>query len=291
VFDVADIFNVGGITVGNIISSIILLVLTVISAKFLVKILDKFINKAKVKIDTTHYSFFKHVISALIYLIGFSIAVYNIPQLRALSVSMLAGAGVLAVVIGFASQQAFSNIVSGIFIALFQPIRVGDRIKIDTVVAGTVEDITLRHTIIKTFENKRVIIPNAILSEKVIENANLGEDKVIKFVEIGISYDSDINKAMMIMQDEAEKHPNFIDNRTNDEKKNNEAKVPVRVLGFGDSSVNLRAYVWAGDPKSAFIMGCDLNKSIKERFDKEGIEIPFPYRTVVYKRDIDEINN
>ena len=60
--------------------------------------------------------------------------------------------------------------------------------------------------------------------------------------------------------------------------------VPVRVVGFGDSSVNLKAYVWAADPGKAFRMGCDLNKSIKQRFDKEGIEIPFPYRTIVYKQ-------
>jgi len=83
------------------------------------------------------------------------------------------------------------------------------------------------------------------------------------------------------------KHPNFIDNRTEEEKKNKDQAVPVRVVGFGDSSVNLKASVWAEHPGKAYTMGCDLNKSIKERFDKEGIEIPFPYRTIVYKNDIE----
>ena len=60
----------------------------------------------------------------------------------------------------------------------------------------------------------------------------------------------------------------------------------MRTIGFSDSSVNLRAWVWAKDSIDAFVLGCDLIKSVKERFDKEGIEIPFPYRTIVYKKDL-----
>lgn len=98
--------------------------------------------------------------------------------------------------------------------------------------------------------------------------------------------DSDIDKAFRIIQEEAQKQPNFIDNRTSEEKKNNENPVLVRVIGFGDSSVNLRSYVWSKDHDSGFAMKSDLRKSVKERFDKEGIEIPFPYRTIVFKKDI-----
>ena len=85
------------------------------------------------------------------------------------------------------------------------------------------------------------------------------------------------------MMEEALKHPLHMDNRTNEEKKNNDPIIRVRVLGFGESSINLRAWVWTKSPLDAFILGCDLNESIKERFDKEGIEIPFPYRTIVFK--------
>ena len=107
--------------------------------------------------------------------------------------------------------------------------------------------------------------------------------KIRKHVEFGISYDSDIDKAIKIIKQEAKKHPDCIDNRTKKEKEDGEPMVDVKVIGFGESSVNLRAYVWSKGPLIAFNMHCDLNKSIKERFDKEGIEIPFPYRTLVYK--------
>jgi len=273
---------------GTLASIVFILILTYITARLSKKLLRKTFEESTkfIHFDVSQFTFLQHFISGLIYILGLSIAVYTIPELRALSVSIFAGAGILAIVIGFASQQAFSNIISGIFIAIFEPFRVGDRIKVGAEIAGVVEDITMRHTVIRTFENKRIVIPNAKISEATIENANLGDEKICKFIEFGISYDSDIDNAIQIMQEEALNHPYFMDNRTYQEREDGELAVPVRVIGFGDSSVNLRAWVWARTPREAFLMGCDLNKSIKERFDTEGVEIPFPYRTLVYKKDI-----
>lgn len=274
--------------IGKIITVIAILFCTFLAAKIVKKLLTYFFEKSAklIRVEPTHYTFLKHITSAIIYIIGVSLAIYTLPSLRSLSVSLFVGAGILVVIVGFASQQAFANIISGIFIVIFKPFRVGDRITIGTDIAGIVEDITLRHTIIKDWKNKRVIVPNSIISNEKIENADIGDSKICKWVEFGISYDSDINKAMKIMQGEAIKHPNFLDNRTAEEKKNNGPPVKVKVINLGDFSVNLRAWVWARNPGDAFALGCDLNKSIKERFDKEGIEIPFPYRTIVYKRDI-----
>jgi small-conductance mechanosensitive channel len=162
---------------------------------------------------------------------------------------------------------------------------------VDKEFIGIVEDITLRHTVIRTFDNKRIIVPNSVINSEVLENADIVDQKTLKFLEIGISYDSDVDKAMQIIKDEALKHPLFIDNRTQEEIDNNEEPVKVRLIGFGDSSVNLRAGVWAMTPADAYTMGCDLNKNVKERFDKEGIEIPFPYRTIVYKDEARETHD
>lgn len=273
---------------GKIFLVIIILLITVIFQKIVRRLFERFVKKSSkfIKVEATKYNFLKHLMTAMIYLVGIGAAIYAIPQLRALSVSLFAGAGILAVIVGFASQQAFSNIVSGVFIVIFKPYRVGDRIKIGADVSGVVEDITLRHTVIKNWQNIRIIIPNSKISDNTIENMDIGDQKICKWVEFGISYDSDISKAMGIMREEAEKHPNCLDNRDENEKKNKDPIVRVRVLGFGDSSVNLRAWVWAQDAGKGFAMACDLNKSIKERFDKERIEIPFPYRTIVYKKDM-----
>lgn len=80
-------------------------------------------------------------------------------------------------------------------------------------------------------------------------------------------------------------HTNLIDNRSELDKYNNEKKVAVRVISLGDSAVTLRAWAWASNFTDAFQMKCDLYESIKKRFDREGISIPFPHRTMVFKEN------
>ena len=240
--------------------------------------------------DPTNYQFLRHLINVLIYIVGFSFAIYTVPQLKLIATSLLAGAGVLAVAVGFASQHALSNIISGIFIVIFKPFRINDRLKIGERF-GIVEDITLRHTVIKDFENKRIIIPNSIISNEVVVNSDFIDDIICKWIEIGISYDSDIKLAKKIIREEVLNHPLHMDARTDKQKKDGEDIVPVRVIQLAEFSINLRAWAWAKDSGDAFIMSCDLNESIKLRFDKEEIEIPFPYRTIVYKYDISNNQN
>ncbi|WP_245558460.1 mechanosensitive ion channel family protein [Fulvivirga imtechensis] len=247
--------------------------------------MSKFVKAAssKLNVDPTKYNFLKNAVSFIVFMIAIIVIFQSIPPLRAYGVTLFASAGILAAIVGFASQSAFSNIISGVFIVIFKPFRVDDIINIGELHAGVVEDITLRHTIIKNFENRRIVIPNSIISEQTITNSTLTEDKVCMFVFMGISYDSDIDLAMKIIQEEAEKHPFQIDNRSQEDVDKGIPEIIVRLIGFGDSSVNLRASVWASNPRDGFAMKCDLHKSIKERFDQEGIEIPFPYRTIVYK--------
>ncbi|MFH1275594.1 MAG: mechanosensitive ion channel family protein [Candidatus Woesearchaeota archaeon] len=284
----AMVFGVLGTGTKNTLIFFGIVIIAIVIQRVVSKLLTKSFKKSSklLKVDETNYHFLRHFISASIIIGGVGVAIYSIPQLKALSVSLFAGAGILAVIVGFASQQAFANIVSGIFIVIFKPFRVGDRITIGNDLRGIVEDINLRHTVIRNFENKRIIVPNSMISNDKIENASITDEKICRYIDFSISYDSSIDKAMKIMEREALKHPLHIDNRDSDEKKNNDPIVRVRVLSLGDSSVNLRAWVWAKNSNNAFIMSCDLNKSIKEAFDKEGIEIPYPYRTIVYKKDL-----
>lgn len=194
----------------------------------------------------------------------------------------------MAVAVGFAAQAALSNIISGFFIVIFKHYRINDRIVIKENLQGIVEDITLRHTIIRDFNNRRIVIPNSIISNEIVTNADLQDGRICRFVELGISYDSDIQRAKQIIAEEALKHPLQIDGRTEEARTNGEKEVPVRVLSFGESSVNLQAWVWANNQADGFQMYCDLLESIKERFDAEGIEIPFPHRTLVMKNKISD---
>ena len=236
--------------------------------------------------DTTTYKYLNYLSVFFIYLFGIGLMAIAIPPLKNLAASALAGAGVFALIIGVAAQEAFSNLIGGLFIAFFKPFRIGDVIRIGDGTVGRVEDLTLRHTVINNFQNKRVIIPNAIINKENITNYYLGEYKICEWVEVGISYDSDIDKAIALIQEEAEKHPHLLDNRTPKEKEDSKPKVDVQVVGLGDSSVNLKAWVWAASFQTGFKMRNDLFKAIKQRFDAEGIEIPFPHRVLVYKNQL-----
>ncbi len=260
-----------------------IIIVTIITAVLFNRLFSRFINRSStdMKNDPTNYKFLKHAVTALIYLVGIGFAIYSIPKLQTIAKSMLAGAGIAAVAIGFASQAALSNIISGIFIVLFKPFRVNDRLQLQDDLVGIVEDITLRHTVIKNFENKRIIIPNSIISNQIIINSNFSDDRICKWIDMTISYDSNIKKAKQIMQEEVIKHPNFIDNRTQQEINEHEPLVSVRVIELGEYFVKLRAWAWALDPPSAFEMSCDLLESLKEKFEQEGIEIPYPYRNII----------
>lgn len=272
----------------NMLLIAIVLIVAIVLSQIIRKLLSVYIVKyaKKLKTDPTNFSFIKNSVGFLIYSTAVLFIFYKIPYLRLLGKGIFAGAGVLALILGFTSQKAFANIISGVFILIFRPFKISDIIEFKDGQKGRVEDITLRHTIIKDYENRRIIIPNSVISEDTIINSDIHDNKIRKHIVISISYDSNVDKAIAIIQEEALKHPSSIDNRTKQEIKDNEPVVMVRVISLGDFSVDLKAYVWAIGNDNAYYMKCDLLKSIKQRFDKEGIEIPFPYRTVVYKKDL-----
>ena len=247
----------------------------------------------RLKADPTNFSFIKNSIGALIYSIAILFVFLKIPYLQSLGTALFAGAGIFAIVVGFACQEAFSNIISGIFILIFKPFRVNDTIEFLNSTKGIVEEITLRHIVMRNYENRRIIIPNGKISQETIINSNIIDQKIRMHIVFGISYDSSIEKAVSIIQEESVKHPNFIDNRTEEEKQKKQHAVTVRLIDLDDFSVKLKAYVWTNNNDEAFALKCDVMKSVFDRFNNEGVEVPFPYRTIVYKKDIEEqkINN
>lgn len=268
----------------------LIFVLSVLGTTFIVSrvlrfIIGRFIRGAakKLKVDPTRYNFFKNAVDFLLLFLATVIIFRSIASLRTVGTTLLTGAGVVAAIVGFASQAAFSNIVSGFFLVIFKPFSVGDRIKVGQLYTGDVEDINLRHTVIKDFENRRVIIPNSVISNETIINSTYTDEKTIVYIELAVDLKTDLNKAIAIIQNEVRKHNYFIDNRSEKDRERGEDDVMVRVMTFLDSGVQLRAYVWTRNPNDAFDLKCDLNKSIKERFDEAGIQLSNLHHLVVMK--------
>ena len=283
-------------TTGNQYLDYVIFVSVVLLASFILVRISRFFFRRtliraaeQLNMDPTRYYFLSNAIGFLIFLTAIMIILFSIPELKELGLTLFAGAGVLAAIIGFASQAAFSNIISGIFIVIFKPFRVGDTIKISNLYFGTVEDITLRHSIIGDIENKRFIIPNSVMSSEVIHNYLITDEKVANQIYFGVSYSANLDKVFELIRDEAEKHPNLIDNRTKDEISEGIPKIYLRVMEWAESSIQIRATLWSEDPGKGFDMKCDLLKSVKDRFDQEGIEIPYPHRSIILKNSNGQI--
>ena len=235
----------------------------------------------KVVLDETKVSFMRRIIVTTIYIIGIAAFLSLIPGMEKVSNSILASAGIMAAAVGLASQDALSNVIGGLFIIFSQPFKLGDFIEVDNIVKGTVMEITLRHTVIRDAENRMILIPNNKINSSTIINSSYGDTATCAFVEVGVSYTADLNHAIDTMRDEVMKHPLLIDHRSEDDKKNGTPQVVIRVTNLGDSAITLRAWAWASSSGNAFTMKCDLLKAVKERFDRENIEIPYPYINVV----------
>ena len=261
-------------------SGIILLITYIVSY-----ILKKLWRKAPQSSQLLYRKFIYNIIQACVCTLGILMAIAQVPQFSKLTQTLLAGSGILALAISLSAQESLNNIISGMFITLFKPFEVGDRVTlVNNSITGLIEDITLRHTVIKTFTNTRIIIPNATINKEIIENSNLYDSKASSFVDIGVAYESNIPLAMEIMADIIGNHPLYIDPRSEEEKKTT-PKVKVLVRGLGDSSIMLRANMWTRTVNENFQACSDVRLQIKLAFDEAGIEIPYTKYTILHQEN------
>lgn len=235
------------------------------------------------KMDETSAKFIMRIATTVVYIIGVASILSLIPALKQIGTSILASAGILAMAIGLASQEALSNFVGGIFIIIGKPFKIGDFIELDAGTAGTVTEITLRHTVIRNAENRMIIVPNSTINSSIITNSNIGDSSTCAFIEVGVGYNENLDRCIKVMREVIEQHPLLMDRRTDKEKEDGEGKVKVRVNALGDSAITLRAFAWGRTPGDAATIKFDSYKAIKERFDEENIEIPYPYFNQIVK--------
>jgi len=232
------------------------------------------------KYKNTSLQFLKNSIKFFIGLIALFYIVMSVPSLRSKATLIFSGAGILAAIIGFAAQAALSNLIAGVFIVVFKPFRVGDYIKLDEERIGIVQDITLRHTVINNFENKRLIIPNSIISTESVLNHTIDDSHVLSFNDFKLGLFADIDLAKKIIEEEALRLDGVIDYRTPSEVVTTTNQIETRVIEVFESYIHLRAYVWINDPFMEFKIKCALRELVHKRFVKEQIEMPIPVRKI-----------
>ncbi len=232
----------------------------------------------------TLLSFTHNIIRVLLYFFAALIIIYSIPGAKSTMNMLLASGGVIALILGVAAQDIMGNIAGGVMILTFKPFALGDVVTyVDKNISGVVEEINMRHTVIRTAQNKRVIVPNGLINQSVVENADYADTCVCEFYEVGITYESDMDKAMELLREEVAASAHYMDARTQEEMDAGAPLVQVRVIELGDSAVVLRAWLWASDVTELLLLKCGLNETIKKRFDREGIDFAYPHMMIVKK--------
>ncbi|HLA47637.1 MAG: hypothetical protein A3I04_03220 [Nitrospinae bacterium RIFCSPLOWO2_02_FULL_39_110] len=257
---------------------IVILSITVAAANLSGKIFSSFIQRSNLPIPATGlvYGILKGVIFVLGFLITLSVLGISItPFITALGVGGLA--------VALALQDTLANLFAGIHILIEKTIRVGDFIRLETGQEGYVDDITWRTTRVRMLPNNMVIIPNSKLAQSIVTNYYLPEKRMSLLISINVSYSSDPEKVEKILVEEAKKAVGEVPGLLGD------PEPFVRFIpGFGESSLDFTLICQVKEFVDQYPVQHELRKRIFKRFKKEGIEIPFPQRTVHLKEEREE---
>jgi len=258
----------GGITIWSLLYFTLILVIGVLIARLVS------INVRRALMDRLPVNERELLTKLVYYGIAIVALLAALPQLNVDLSGLLVAGGIAGIVIGFASQSVISNLISGLFLMFERPIRIGDNINVSDV-TGSVEDIRILSTVIKTFDGIYIRIPN----EKVFTSniTNYVHNVARRFsYQIGIRYQDDADLAIRIAKDVIEKHPFALRNPS----------PSVFVDNLGDNGVNLTVFIWA-PARNWWEVRTDLLWKIKRAFEENGIQIPFPQRTVWFPERIE----
>lgn len=254
---------------------IVILSITAATANLSGKIFTGYVQRSNLPIPTTGlaYGILKGIILILGGLIALSVIGISIaPFLTALGVGGLA--------VALALQDTLSNLFAGIHILVEKSIRVGDFVRLETGQEGYVEDITWRTTRIRMLPNNMVIIPNNKLAQSIVTNYYLPEKRMSLLIPVGVSYSSDPEKIEKILVEEAKRGVGQIPGLLGD------PEPFVRFIpGFGESSLDFTLICQVKEFVDQYLAQHELRKRIFKRFREEGIEIPFPHRTVYLREE------
>jgi len=261
----------------NIILVIIILSVTWLLTNIATGFLELYAGRFKDAIPQT--TIFKNLTKIVIITIGFLI----ILQTLGISITpILTALGVGGLAVALALQDTLSNLFSGLHIILSKQVKTGDYIKLESGEEGYVVDITWRNTTIRMLANNIVIVPNSKLASIIITNFCLLEKAMSLLIQVGVSYDSDLKKVERVTIDVAREVMETVAGGVT------EFEPFIRYHTFDDSSINFTVILRAREFVNQYLVKHEFVKRLHERYKKEGIEIPFPIRTVYLNQPSDE---
>ncbi|MGO4851974.1 mechanosensitive ion channel family protein [Phaeovulum sp. W22_SRMD_FR3] len=249
----------------NVVYAIVILILALAIAGWVKRRIEA-LSKSYPRLDATLFGFLGNLVR---YLILAMAAIFVLGRFGIQTTSLVALIGAAGLAIGLALQGTLSNLASGVMLILFRPFRVGDYIEAGSE-AGTVVEISLFYTELRSYDGLQLIIPNSDIWSSSIKNYSANATRLVDLT-IGVSYDSDLKRAEEVLAGIAASDPRVLA----------DPEPFIKVKELGDSSVNFVFRVWSAR-SDWWALKCDLNRAIKDAFDEAGVGIPFPTQTVIY---------
>ena len=260
---------------GAIVYAVVLLVCAVLLTRMMHLAVERGLARGShLHVDRTRVKFISQLAQIIVYIVTFFVYAHLIPALSNLGNAGLASVGVLSVVAGLAAQNTLGNLIAGISLLLYRPFNVGDRLQIAAptgLETGVIESLNLGYTIIKTDDNRRVVVPNNIMASQTTINLTRDDSRAICSVHVVISFDSDLDQARAILLEIAASNP----------KAQKIDGCPVTRLD--GSGVELTLSIWCADSLIAGALKCDILEAIKRRFPPQGIKILPVEKVIVVK--------
>ncbi len=220
------------------------------------------------------------IISNIVKVIVYCVGLLVILQSQGISITpLLTALGVGGLAVALALQPTLSNLFAGLQIITSGKMNPGDYIKLDSGEEGFILDITWRNTTIRAVSDHIVIIPNSKMADMIVSNYHLPVMEITFNLVIGVSYDSDLEHVETVTKDEISKILNDMEAGVKD------FEPFIRYFAFDDSSINLKAFMRVKTYSDQFLVRHEFIKRLHARYNKEGINIPFPIRTVMMQKD------
>jgi small-conductance mechanosensitive channel len=255
---------------GGAINVLLVLSVTVALSNLAGMVFRSYVQRTSLPIPTTGLAY--GLVRVTIVVIGLLICL----GLLGISITpLLTALGVGGLAVALALQDTLSNLFSGIHVMMEKTIRVGDYIRLETGQEGYVTDITWRTTRIRMLQNNVVVIPNSRLAQSVVVNYHLPEPRMSLLIPVGVSYDADPARVEELLLDETRRAVGEVPGLLGDP-----GPLVRFIPGFGESSLDFTLVCQVREATEQYAVQDELRKRIFARLRREGVEIPFPQRTV-----------
>lgn len=264
----------------RLLSSAIILILAFLAVRVLNRFWERwrkeFLGKLEKKCPAsissidTKITITRKITGSLIYFIAIVLFLLQFDVVRSLGAGLLASAGVAGLIIGMAAQNTISNMIAGVSISFAQPVRLNDAVIFEGDF-GWVEDILLMHTVIRTWDNRRVMVPNSVLVSKVLQNWTIRDPSLLGIVMLYVDFTCDVEIIRTWVSEIVNSSSNSTEERV----------ASVQVVDFTEMTMVLRILTKGPDAPTTWALRCELREKLMNRFREAGLPLPRARRETV----------